>query len=217
MTMISLLLQNSSGEMSVGVASGKKLLFDSNLDIELAGSRNVGLHVKSALENSNKIVADLNFVFVDIGPGGLGATRTTAAFANALGFARKIPVIGINAFELLGDHLESIERKPVVCVRPAAKPNYYVGLYKNQNLTDFSFLGVEKVQAFIRQYEDTAAFAGKFLFNATTEPIEKSWPSPVVNKASMVSFLRVALRKYQLGIRTMQVFPITETLVETAN
>ena len=53
MTMISLLLQNSSGEMSVGVASGKKLLFDSNLDIELAGSRNVGLHVKSALENSN--------------------------------------------------------------------------------------------------------------------------------------------------------------------
>ena len=48
MTMISLLLQNSSGEMSVGVASGKKLLFDSNLDIGLAGSRNVGLHVKSA-------------------------------------------------------------------------------------------------------------------------------------------------------------------------
>ena len=107
MTMISLLLQNSSGVMSVGLASGEKLLFDSVSDIDLAGSRNVELYVKAALRNSNKTVSDLDFIFVDIGPGGLGATRTTAAFANAIGFARKIPVIGINAFELIGTTLNT--------------------------------------------------------------------------------------------------------------
>ena len=66
MSMISLLLQNSSGVMSVGLASGKKLLFDSVSDIDLAGSRNVELYVKAALRNSNKKVPDLDLSLIHI-------------------------------------------------------------------------------------------------------------------------------------------------------
>ena len=217
MTMISLLLQNSSGVMSVGLASGEKLLFDSVSDIDLAGSRNVELYVKAALRNSNKTVSDLDFIFVDIGPGGLGATRTTAAFANAIGFARKIPVIGINAFELIGDYVEHLERKSVVCIRPAARPNYYMGLYKGQTLTDFSFVNINEVKSFIRKHQDIAAFAGKFSFSTSTDLPEDPWPSAIANTTSMASFLRVALRKHKLGISTTQVFPITEALVEAVS
>ena len=217
MSMISLLLQNSSGVMSVGLASGKKLLFDSVSDIDLAGSRNIELYVKAALRNSNKKISDLDCIFVDIGPGGLGATRTTAAFANALGFARKIPVIGINAFELIGAYVENLEQKPVVCIRPAARPNYYMALYKGQTLTDFSFSDVDEVKSFIRKYQDIAAFAGKFSFTTSIDLPEESWPSAIANTTSMASFLRVALWKHKLGIRTTQVFPITETLVATTS
>jgi tRNA threonylcarbamoyladenosine biosynthesis protein TsaB len=203
--------------MSVGLAAGKKLLFDSISDIDLAGSRNVELYVKAALSNSNKTVLDLDCIFVDIGPGGLGATRTTAAFANAIGFARKIPVIGINAFELIGEYIEHLEQKPVVCIRPAARPNYYMGLYKGQKLTDFSFADVNEVKAFVRKHQDTAAFAGKFSFNTSSNLPEEPWPTAIGNTTSMASFLRVALRRHKLGISTTQVFPITETLVTAAS
>ena len=213
MNMVSLLLQNSSGVMSVGVAHGEKLLFDSMSDINLAGSRNVELYVKAALLNSDKAVADLGCIFVDIGPGGLGATRTIVAFANALGFAKKIPVIGINAFELIGYHVGHLEQKPVVCIRPAARPNHYLGLYEGQNLTDFSYADTQDVQVFIRRHQNTAAFAGKFSFRTDESELEEPWPLPIANVASMASFLHVALKKYQLGNWTMRVFPVTESSI----
>ena len=162
--MISLLLQNSAGQMSVGLAEGDNLLFDSTADVDLSGSRNVEAYVSAAFTHSGRIIGDVGRVFVDIGPGGLGATRTTVAFANALGFAKKIPVIGIHAFELIGFHVAQSAQKAVVCIRPAARPNYYMGLYDQGALSDFSFVDADAVQSFVRRHQHTASFAGKFSF-----------------------------------------------------
>ena len=91
MAMISLLLQNSAGQMAVGLGEGDRLIFDSSRDAALVGLRNVQAHVQAGLDQSGKAMSDVGCVFVDIGPGGLGATRTTVAFANALGFAAVDP------------------------------------------------------------------------------------------------------------------------------
>jgi len=211
--MISLLLQNSAGQMSVGLAVGDNLLFDSAADVDLAGSLSVEAYVSAALTYSKKMIDDVGCVFVDIGPGGLGATRTTAAFANALGFAKKIPVIGVHAFELIGFHVAQSVQKAVVCIRPAARPNYYIALYDQGAISYFRFVDADVVKSFIRKHQDTASFAGKFSFTEVAGVQEAAWPVPVANSASMASFLVVALGKYNNGARTTRVYPISENLV----
>ena len=135
------------------------------VDVDLAGSRNVEAYVRAAFTHRGKTIGRCEAAyFADIGPGGLGATRTTAAFANALGFAKTIPVIGIHAFELIGFHVAQSTQKAVVCIRPAARPNYYMALYDQGALSDFSFVDVDAVQSFVRRHQHTASFAGKFSF-----------------------------------------------------
>ena len=211
--MISLLMQNSAGLMSIGLADGDQLLFDSLVDVDLAGSRNVEAYVRAAFSQSGKTIADVGCVFVDIGPGGLGATRSTVAFANALGFANSISVIGIHAFELIGYEVAKLTKKPVVCIRPAARPNHYMALYDKGTLSHFSFVDTDTVQLFVRGHQHTASFAGKFSFSEVLEAKEGPWPAPVANSASMPSFLVVALEKYKTGARTTRVYPISENLV----
>ena len=212
MAIISLLLQNSAGLMSIGLADGDQLLFDSTIDVDLAGSRNVETYVSAAFTHSGKDIADVDCVFVDIGPGGLGATRTTVAFANALGFANVIPVIGINAFELIGYDVAQLTKKSVVCIRPAAKPNYYMALYDQGILSEFSFVDTAVAKAFVRCHQATAEFAGKFFFTAVDGFPEAAWPVPSINSASIASFLGVALDKYVEGVRSTRVYPISENL-----
>ena len=216
MAMISLLMQNSAGQMSIGLAEGDQVLFDSTVDVDLAGSRNVESYVRAAFTHTGKTMADVACVFADIGPGGLGATRTTAAFANALGFAKSIPIIGIHAFALIGYHVAQTLQKPVVCVRPAARPNYYIALYDQGGLSEFSFVDTDTVKRFVRRHQDTAGFAGKFSFAEVVGAPEPAWPVPSTNSASMASFLAVSLDKYKKGMRSTRIYPISENLVVTA-
>ena len=216
MAMISLLLQNSAGQMAVGLGEGDRLIFDSSRDAALVGLRNVQAHVQAGLDQTGKAMSDVGRVFVDIGPGGLGATRTTVAFANALGFAAAIPVIGLHAFELIGRHVSAGGERPVVCIRPAARPNYYIGKVEAGVLSQFQFTDVEAVKEFVRAHRDIADFAGKFAFPNVENAPDEIWPVSQGNSASMECFLALGLEKYQTSPRSTRVFPISENLSVTA-
>jgi tRNA threonylcarbamoyladenosine biosynthesis protein TsaB len=180
------------------------------------GLRNVQAHVQAGLDQSGKAMSDVGCVFVDIGPGGLGATRTTVAFANALGFAASIPVIGLHAFELIGRHVSAGGERPVVCIRPAARPNYYIGKVEAGVLSQFQFTDVEAVKEFVRAHRDIADFAGKFTFPNIENAPDETWPVSQGNSASMECFLALGLEKYQTSPRSTRVFPISENLSVTA-
>ena len=216
MAMISLLLQNSAGQMAVGLGEGDRLIFDSSRDAALVGLRNVQAHVQAGLDQTGKAMSDVGCVFVDIGPGGLGATRTTVAFANALGFAASIPVIGLHAFELIGRHVSAGGERPVVCIRPAARPNYYIGKVEAGVLSQFQFTDVEAVKEFVRAHRDIADFAGKFAFPNVENAPDEIWPVSQGNSASMECFLALGLEKYKTSPRSTRVFPISENLSVTA-
>ena len=216
MAMMSLLLQNSAGQMAVGLGEGDQLVFDSSLDTGLVGLRNVQAHVQAGLDQSGKSMSDVDCVFVDIGPGGLGATRTTVAFANALGFAASIPVIGLHAFELIGRHVSVGGVRPVVCIRPAARPNYYIGKFEFGVLSYFKFADVDAVKEFVRAHREIADFAGKFAFPNGENASDETWPVSQGNSASMDCFLALGLEKYQTSTHSARVFPISENLSMTA-
>ena len=63
--------------MSVGLAEGDQVLFDSTVDVDLAGSRNVEAYVRAAFTHTGKTMASVTCVFADIGPGGLAANWKT--------------------------------------------------------------------------------------------------------------------------------------------
>ena len=67
---MSLLLQNSAGQMAVGLGEGDRLIFDSSRDAALVGLRNVQAYVQAGLDQSGRAMSDVGCVFVDIGPGG---------------------------------------------------------------------------------------------------------------------------------------------------
>ena len=211
MGLISLLLQNSAGQMSVGLADGGDVLFQSEDYSELKGVRNIEVNVSAALAHSGKSIADIECVFVDIGPGGLGATRTTVAFANALGFARDISIIGINAFELIGFHAAQLTGKPVVCIRPAAWPSSYVGKFEDGQLLEFAFTNQEAVKFLLAQTKYSHAIAGKVSLKNLPEDGGSETFEAITNSASVESFLEVALAQYSYRKDQRRVYPITET------
>ena len=91
MAMMSLLLQNSAGQMAVGLGEGDQLIFDSSLDADLVGLRNVQAHVQAGLDHSGKSMADVDCVFVDIGPGGIGRDPHNSGLCQCFGIRRFDP------------------------------------------------------------------------------------------------------------------------------
>lgn len=201
-----LLLQTSNGAPVLGLARGGQLVFDSAQDAELSGSRDYRLVLETALSQVGANVSDLSRIFVDIGPGGLGVTRTGVAFANALGFALSVPTVGLPAFELLGHHVVlhtdgGVDRE-VALLRRAARPYVHFGIYARGALSHYEHceeaLAVEKLASL-----DISNIAGNI-------PVE-GLPAPLTNVASLDAMLSLALTKADAPTDT-RAYPIVEVL-----
>lgn len=132
-----LLLQSSHGMPILALGQAGKILFDSRDHAEFDGSRDHRAMLEAGLAATQIDLPDITQISTDIGPGGLGVTRTCAAFANALGFAIKRPVGSIAAFDLLGRSVDLDDGKPVVILRKAGRPFVHFGIYQNGKLTHY--------------------------------------------------------------------------------
>ncbi len=59
--------------------------------------------IDAILKNNNIQLSDLNYIAINNGPAPYNTLRALIATANAISFAKKIPLIGCNALELLTD------------------------------------------------------------------------------------------------------------------
>lgn len=137
MTDLTFLLQTSNGVPVLGLACGDDVVFDSATDDALLGSRDYRMVLETGLQRLDAQLRDITEIFVDIGPGGLGVTRTGVAFANALAFSIGVPTTGVPAFELLGCDAATGSDQPVVILRKAARPFVHFGLYKDGRLAHY--------------------------------------------------------------------------------
>ena len=138
MSALTLLLQVSNGAPILALAEGEKRLYDTRSDPVFEDSRDYRAMLEAGLLALNADVRDLAKLACDIGPGGLGATRTGAAFVNALGYALAKPVIGLAAFELLGRTVWSGAR-PVAILRKAARPYVHFGVFEDNALVRYEY------------------------------------------------------------------------------
>lgn len=141
MNELTLLIQASNGVPVLALACRNQtcdtVVFDSSKVEAFVGSRDYRLMLETGLETLGATLAEITRIGCDIGPGGLGVTRTAAAFANGLGFALGVSVYALPAFELLGAELGREPEKPVAILRRAARPHVHFGVYRNGQLVNY--------------------------------------------------------------------------------
>ena len=196
-----LLLQTSNGVPMLGLARADEIVFDSSTLPEWDGSRDYRAILEAGLAALGADLSDLTEITVDIGPGGMGVTRTGASFANALGFALGLPVCAIPAFEMLGAQLATDET-PVVIVRKAARPYVHFGLYQNGELARYEHLTRDEVQNLITSLHKFN-LAGNVSFDGHNAPMR--------NAADLQTMLTVA-RSKPAPAPQARAYPIVEVL-----
>ncbi|ATG49461.1 hypothetical protein CEW89_18890 [Celeribacter ethanolicus] len=198
--MLTLLIQASSGVPSLALGRGDAIVFDSAAVEALSGSRDYRLILETGLGTTGADLSDITRIACDIGPGGLGVTRTAAAFANALGFARRIPVLALPAFELLG--AEVARDKPVAILRRAARPHVHFGVYADEKLALYEHCTEASALDQLSDMED---------YDLAGNIEVAGHAAPVTNKATMTCMLRRALAAPLPGLDA-RAWPIVEVL-----
>lgn len=197
---VTLLIQASNGVPSLALGRGDVIVFDSAEVEALSGSRDYRLMLEAGLGTTGADLSDITRIACDIGPGGLGVTRTAAAFANALGFARRIPVLALPAFELLG--AEVARDKPVAILRRAARPHVHFGVYADGKLVLYEHCTEASALNQLSDMED---------YDLAGNIEVAGHATPMTNKATMTCMLRLALAAPQPGLDA-RAWPIVEVL-----
>lgn len=131
-----LFLQSSSGQPSL-VLWENRVLFEENYG--RMQRLDYGTELRAALASAGRELEELTEIIVDIGPGRLGSTRTAVAFANGLAYARKVPLVPVNSFTLLGAYAEATHALPCLVLRSAARKQYHWGLVRGGRITEAGF------------------------------------------------------------------------------
>lgn len=197
---VTLLLQASNGVPALALGQGDALVFDSSKVPELAGSRAYRAVLETGFARTGLTLSDLSLIACDIGPGGLGVTRTAAAFANGLGFALGLPVLALPAFELLG--AEAAGKHPVALLRKAARPYVHFGIYEAGKLVSYQHCPAKDAVDTLSKL-DTYDLAG----NVEVE----GHAAHVTNMATMETMLKLA-RAAPRPATNSRAHPIVEVL-----
>lgn len=90
-----LVLQSSYKVLSIGLCEKDKIV-DRFIESKLTPSSSLVPHAINLLSRNNLTLHDISGIIVDQGPGAFGSLRVLLSTANALGFALKIPLIGVD-------------------------------------------------------------------------------------------------------------------------
>ena len=67
-------------------------------------------------EASNISIEELDFIAINIGPGSFTGIRIGVSFAKGLSFAKNIPLIPINGFDIINNKIKPKEKSFYICI-----------------------------------------------------------------------------------------------------
>jgi len=115
-----LAIRTSSGAYGVGLLDSEGSLVGAQYGDDRAfRSANVGDLLSELLEETGHAQTDIGEILVDLGPGGLSATRVGVSFANAFAFGGAAKLFGVSALQLQMDDARRVTELPLLSIRPA--------------------------------------------------------------------------------------------------
>lgn len=146
----SLIIQYPYESIQIGLACNGQLIDSFHTD-KHAISRQLIPDIDALLLKHNLTLADLAYLTINCGPGPLNTLRGILATANALYFAKQIPLIALDTLELL----ETVHKKNYVtipCLKAFNKQIYIRYKQKNYHITQdmiTSMLNPEEAYCFV--------------------------------------------------------------------
>lgn len=115
----------ATSEMKLGFQFGQDRLVKSSVAAEQSHSSQIMRGIGSLLESANRQAAEVNAIVVCTGPGSFTGLRIGIACAKGMAVALKIPVVGVNLFEVAAYKLAG-EDGVVKVLIPFKKDSYFV-------------------------------------------------------------------------------------------
>ena len=112
--------------------------------------------INDLLQNNSLELKDLDFIAVDQGPGAFTSLRVVITIVNALSFAKKIPLIGIDGLDALYNQaLDLTDLKNIVVILNAYNNDVYFAFNKN-GILEKGYKKIDKLISELKeQYKDS--------------------------------------------------------------
>lgn len=116
-----LCLECSAAPASVAIIDNGKIVGSSFVNIKLTHSQTLMPMVKSLLKSSLLTVNDIEGIAVSVGPGSFTGIRIGISAAKGLGFAKKLPCVGVSTLGAMAENFKG--RNCYVCAVMDARCN----------------------------------------------------------------------------------------------
>jgi len=119
-----LTLQSNYDQIELGLFADQQLISEAQISKFTASSELVPT-IKTSLEQSLLKLADLNFICANLGPAPFTTLRTTIVTVNGLGYASRIPLVGVNGLEVFAKNALPEVASLVIILNAYSKSVYY--------------------------------------------------------------------------------------------
>ena len=173
-----LAIETATKQLGVAVIDGDRVLSSFELLEEYPHAVELPGAVARVLKAARTSLPRIEAIVVDIGPGSFTGLRIGLAFAKALAFPAKKPMIGVSSLDVLAASLPYASRL-IVPLLDARQKNAYAALYRNHEgrltkQTDYLLRPAEEI---IARIKEPAVFVGDGC-GLYREVIEKRCPDP---------------------------------------
>lgn len=199
-----LALQGSYKQLQIALFHNTRLIEK----IVEEGSRSSAMlipHINTLLQNNQFDLTALNFIVIDQGPGAFTSLRVTISSVNALAYALKIPLIGIDGLDALAEQTQKLPDHQYVVLLNAFNQEVFYGIYdsKGSVLEPKGYLPIEKLLTHLKTTYRKICFVGNgaHLF---AEKIKKEFSEATILPDDMATAQTIGRMGFELWNKETQ-------------
>lgn len=154
--MLIVAIDNSLDLLNIAVADDEEILAERNINSPQTPSEIIVTALSDSLTDAGRNIADINAIFVTLGPGSFTGIRVSLAFCKGLSSAKNIPLIGVPTLDVLAQPLSYIDGCFLCPIIDAKKSEVFLSLYyaskgKMKKLIDEQAIKPEKISEVIQK------------------------------------------------------------------
>lgn len=196
-----LIINTINKNSMVALANNEKVIDLHSWESELRHSEELLPKINDLLKRNNILPKDLSAILVVNGPGSYTGIRVGVSTGNALSYALKIPIVGVNCLELLAIYSSSIKppKLAIVPIINSIHDKYYYAVFKdsedeNNGLTQIAGYSNKDISEILLVKIEPSCFVGE-IKNKIRNIILKNFKHKIINISCVNKFIVNTLNK----------------------